>query len=263
MSFPSDVTLPATAKYIAFVDEKKSYNPNYDIIWSFQYAISGQTSGIFQKECAFATFLTVSTPQISGIPGQYLGYSGNIPLSAYLLDENGDYILTENNQRLLLEGNDGTDGFLGMCIAFDTSGLFALSSNTRSGVGLSNIKRNSLIIRDINDNITLYEELSNINPAFTILSSSKLYKTMRFKYTNTDKLTIDFKADGSNEFKELTSVKVNFNPDSIEYLRPGFSYSSPVSSPSTARVAKLYLKNFHVQGTENATTVETVPFNPL
>ena len=163
MSFPSDVTLPATAKYIAFVDEKKSYNPNYDIIWSFQYAITGQTSGIFRKECAFATFLTVSTPQISAIPGQYLGYSGNIPLSAYLLDENGDYILTEDNQRMVLEGNYN-DGLFGMCIAFDTSGLFALSSNTRPGVGLSNIKRNSLIIRDINDNITLYEELSNINP---------------------------------------------------------------------------------------------------
>ena len=263
MSFPSDVTLPATAKYIAFVDEKKSYNPNYDIIWSFQYAITGGNTALTQKECAFATFLTVSTPQISAIPGQYLGYSGNMPLSAYLLDENGDYILTEDNQRMVLEGNGEQDGFIGMCIAFDTSGLFALSSNARSGVGLGGIKRNSLIIRDINDNITLYEELSNINPSFTILSSSKLYKTMRFKYTNTDKLTIDFKVDGSNEFKELTSVKVNFNPDSIEFLRPGFSYSSPVSSSTTLRVAKLYLKNFHVQGTENATTVETVPFNPL
>ena len=92
MSFPSDVTLPATAKYIAFVDEKKSYNPNYDIIWSFQYAITGGNTALTQKECAFATFLTVSTPQISAIPGQYLGYSGNMPLSAYLLDENGDYI---------------------------------------------------------------------------------------------------------------------------------------------------------------------------
>lgn len=262
MSFPPDVTLPATAKYIAFVDEKKSYNPNYDIIWSFQYAITGQTSGIFQKECAFATFLTVSTPQVSAIPGHYLGYSGNIPLSAYLLDENGDYILTEDNQRMVLEGNYN-DGLFGMCIAFDTSGLFALSSNSRPGVGLGSVKRNSLIIRDINDNITLYEELSNINPAFTILSSSKLYKTMRFKYTNTDKLTIDFKIDGDTEFTELTSVKVNFDPDSIEFLRPGFSYSSPISSLFTSRVAKLYLKNFHIQGTENVTTVETVPFNFL
>lgn len=260
MSFPPDVTLPASAKYIAFVDEKKSYNPNYDIIWSFQYAITGLDTGFQRKECAFATFLTVSTPQISAIPGQYLGYSGT---ATYLSDESGDYILTENNERIPLEGDDKIEGFFGMCIAFDTSGLFALSSNSRPGVGLESIKRNSLIIRDINDNITLYEELSNINPIFTILSNSKVYKTMRFKYTNTDKLTIDFKTDGDTEYTELTSIKVNFDPDSINFLRPGFSYSSPVSSPSTLRVAKLYLKNFHVQGTENATTVETVPFNLL
>lgn len=260
MSFPSDVTLPANAKYIAFVDEKKSYNPNYDIIWSFQYAISGQTSGLYRKECAFATFLTVSTLQISAIPGHYLGYSGNVPLSAFLLDENGDYILSEDNERIILEGNSENDGLIGLCIAFDTTGLFALSSSSRPGVGLSNIKRNSLIIRDINDNITLYEELSNIDPAFTILSSNKVYKTLRFKYTNTDKLTIDYKIDGSNTFVELTSVNINSNSDSISHFRPGFSYCSPVSSPTSIRIANLYLKNFHVQGTENLTTVETIPF---
>lgn len=259
MSFPSDVTLPANAKYIAFVDEKKSYNPNYDIIWSFQYAISGSSTGIFQKQCAFATFLTINSP-ISPIPGHYLGYSGNTPLSAFLLDENGDYILSEDNERIILEGNSENDGLIGLCIAFDTSGLFALSSSTRPGVGLSNIKRNSLIIRDINNNITLYEELSNIDPAFTILSSNKVYKTLRFKYTNTDKLTIDYKIDGSNTFVELTSVNINSNSDSISHFCPGFSYCSPVSSLASIRTANLYLKNFHVQGTENLTTVETIPF---
>jgi hypothetical protein len=255
MSFPSDVTLPANAKYIAFVDEKKSYNSNYDIIWSFQYAISGSIT----RECAFATFLTINST-ISAIPGHYLGYSGNVPLSAFLLDENGNYILSEDNNRIILEGNRETDGLVGLCIAFDTTGLFALSSLYRPGVGISNIKRNSLIIRDINNNITLYEELSNIDPAFTILSSSKAYKTLRFKYTNTDKLTIDYKIDGSNTFVELTSVNINSNPDSISYLRPGFSYCSPVSSLSSSKIANLYLKNFHVQGTENLTTVETIPF---
>jgi hypothetical protein len=260
MSFPSDVTLPTNAKYIAFVGEKKSYNPNYDVIWSFQYAISGDNTGVSQKECAFATFLTISTPQLSAIPGHYLGYSGNVPLSAFLLDENGDYILSEDNNRIILEGNSETDGFIGLCIAFDTSGLFALSSSSRPGVGLNNIKRNSLIIRDINDNITLYEELSNIDPAFAILSSDKVYKTLRFKYTNTDKLTIDYKIDGSNTFVELTSVNINSNPDSISHFRPGFSYCSPVSSLLSTRIANLYLKNFHVQGTENLTTVETLPF---
>jgi hypothetical protein len=254
MSFPSDVKLPANAKYIAFVDEKKNYNPNYDIIWSFQYAISG-------NEAAFATFLTSTKPSLSSIPGHYLGYSGTVPLSGFLLDEDGNYILTENYERIILEGNGESDSILGICIAFDTTGLFALSSNTRSGVGLGSIKRNSLIIRDFNDNVTYYNELSNINPEFKILSSGKSYKTMRFKYTNTDKITIDFKPDGSTEFIELTSININFNPDSADIFRPGFSYSSPISSLSAPSV--LFLKNFHTQGTENATTVETVEFNRM
>jgi hypothetical protein len=33
-----------------------------------------------------------------------------------------------------------------------------------------------------------------------------------------------------------------------------------VSSLSSSKIANLYLKNFHVQGTENLTTVETIPF---
>ena len=262
MSFPPDVKLPPIAKNIAFVDEKKSYNPNYDIIWSFQYAISGETTGIFRKECAFATFLTVSTPQVSAIPGHYLGYSGNTPLSAYLLDENGDYILSEDNQRITLEG-DYNEGLFGICVAFDTTGLFALSSNSRPGVGLGSIKRNSIIIRDINDNITLYEELSNINTAFTILSSHKLYKTMRFKYTNANILSIDFKIEGDTEFRKLTSVKVDLNTETLPFFRPGFSFCTPISTTSSLRAATLYLKNFHVQGTEKVTTIETVPFNRL
>lgn len=254
MSFPPDVLLPSNARYVAFVDEKKNYNPNYDIIWSFQYAISGNEGG-------FATFLTSTKPALSSIPGHYLGYSGTVPLSGFLLDENGNYVLTDDYERIILEGNNQNDSILGLCIAFDSTGLFALSSNTRSGVGLSNIKRNSLIVRDYNDNVTYYNELSNINSQFKILSSGKSYKTMRFKYTNTDKLTIEFKLDGSTVFTELTSININFDPNSSSILRPGFSYSSPISSLNAPGV--LFLKNFHTQGTENQTTVETVQFNRM
>lgn len=256
MSFPSDVVLPANAKYIAFVDEKKNYNPNYDIIWSFQYAITGSAIG----ECAFATFLTATHPDSSPIPGQYLGYSGNVPLSAYLLTEDGEYMLTEDSDKIILEGNGETDGLLGVCIAFDTTGLFALSSNSRPGVSRNNIKRNSLIIRDVNDNLTFYEELSNIDSYFSILSNVKSYKTLRFKYTNTDSLTVDYKKSDSTEFKELTSIKLNSDLTNLNYLKPGFSFSSPVSSNISGSVCSLYLKNFHIQGTEKPPTTEIVNF---
>lgn len=223
MSFPSDVRLPSNAKYVAFVDDKKEFNPNYDIIWSFQYAITGTEAG-------FSTFLTSKTPDLTAIPGHYLGYSGNMQTG-------------------------------GICIAFDTTGLFALSSSTRKGVGLNSIKRNSIIIRDNNDNITLYESLSNLNSTFFITASSKSYKTMRFRYTNTNKIGIDFKLDNSSAYTELTSITLESNPENLSDLVPGFAFSSPVSSLNTP--GGLFLKNFHTQGTDSTETIEIVPFNRI
>jgi hypothetical protein len=223
MSFPPDVRLPSNAKYVSFVDNKKQFNPNYDIIWSFQYAITGTEAG-------FCAFLTSKTPASTAVPGHYLGYSGDMQTG-------------------------------GICIAFDTTGLFALSSNTRKGVGLSSIKRNSIIVRDNNDNITLYESLSNLNSTFFITSSSKSYKTMRFRYTSTNKLGIDFKFEGDTNYTELTSVMINSNPENLSHLIPGFSFSSPVSSLNNP--GTLMLKNFHTQGTNSNETVEILPFNRI
>lgn len=256
MAFPSDIKLPADAKYIGFIDYKKKYNPNYDIVWSFQYAISGNAG-----EAGFCTFLTSNplSSMTSAIPGHYLGYSGSIPMSAYIVTESGDFILTEDYQKLILEGAGGIEMPNGVCIAFDSTGLFALSSSTRSGVPLSKIKKNSLIVRDSNDNIVLYGELSSLSPDFSILSSSKSYKIIRCKYTDTDKLSIDYKYPSETEFKTLTSIRLNIIPENFRCMSVGFSYSSPVSSllqPST-----LFLKNFHIQGSESSTLTETLSFN--
>lgn len=222
MSFPTDVLLPANAKYVAFIDNKKQFNPNYDIIWSFQYAITGTEAG-------FCTFLTSKTPDLSAA-GHYLGYVGNMQTG-------------------------------GLCIAFDTTGLFALSSDIRKGVGLNSIKRNSVIIRDNDDNITLYETLSDLTSSFSITSPSKIFKTLRFKYTNTNKITIDFKSNNNSEYSELTSVNINSNVEMLDYLVPGFAFSSPISSLNTP--GSLFLKNFHTQGTDSDETVEILPFNRI
>jgi len=258
MPFPADITLPASAKYFSFVDYKKYYNPDYDITWSFQYAISGNNN-----QAAFCTFLT-STPLsslIGALPGQYLGYSGSVPFSAYLLTESGDFLLTEDYTKIILEGNAGIATPNGFCIAFDTTGLFALSSAARQGVGINSIKPNSLILRDPADRVTYYEELSNIDSRFSILSSVKEYKTMRFRYANADVLHIDYKLENDSTFTTLTSLRLPTDPDNFPYLHAGFSYCSPISS--TAGPAKLFLKNFHIQGTEQPTITETIPFNKL
>jgi len=223
MSFPPDVRLPSNAKYVSFIDDKKQFNPNYDIIWSFQYAITGTEAG-------FCTFLTSKTPDLTAIPGHYLGYSGNMQTG-------------------------------GLCIAFDTTGLFALSSSSRKGVGLGSIKRNSIIIRDNNDNITFYDTLSNLTSAFSITSPSKSYKTLRFKYTNTNKIGIDFKLDENSPYTELISVDIESNPDLLTYLVPGFSFCSPISS--LINPGSLYLKNFHTQGSDSIETIEISPFTRI
>jgi hypothetical protein len=254
MSFPADIMLPANAKYFAFVDNNNEYNPSYDITWSFQYALTGTEAG-------FCTFLTSKTQSTSAVPGQYLGYSGNLPASAFLVTESGDFIITEDYNRIVLEGNNGNDTVGDLCIAFDTTGLFALSSANRGGVGLSQIKRNSIIIREGTDNVLYNVALSSLNSTFSILSSVKTYKTLRFRYANTDTISIDFKYDADSSYQTLTSVYIGDYLTQKVGLKAGFTFCSPISSlnsPST-----LFFKNFHVQGTAQDATTEIVPFTKI
>lgn len=254
MSFPSDILLPSNAKYFAFVDNNNEYNPSYDITWSFQYALTGSEAG-------FCTFLTSKTQSSSAIPGQYLGYSGSLPASAFLVTESNEYLLTEDNSKIILEGNTGNEIVGDICIAFDTTGLFALSSTTRGGVGLSQIKPNSLILRDDSDNLLYNIELSSMNSQFSILSSPKSYKTLRFRYANTDTVSIDFKYDTDSSYQTLTSLYIGNYLTTKNNLKAGFTFCSPISSlnsPST-----LFLKNFHVQGTVQDTITEIVPFSKI
>jgi hypothetical protein len=254
MSFPADITLPANAKYFAFVDNNNQYNPSYDITWSFQYALTGTEAG-------FCTFLTSQTQSTSALPGQYLGYSCSLPASAFLATESGEFILTEDYNRIVLEGNVGTDTVGDICIAFDTTGLFALSSSTRGGVNLNQIKRNSIIIREGSDNIIFYETLSSLNSSFSILSSAKSYKTLRFRYANTDTISIDFKYNTDSSYRTLTSVYIGNYLTYKNGLKAGFTFCSPISSLNTP--STLFFKNFHVQGTAQEETVEIIPFTKM
>ena len=95
MSFPPDIALPANAKYFAFADQKYNFNPDWDVNWSFEYALSG----ISTNQHAICTFLSTADT-LSGFPGQYMGYNGTIRLSSYILTENDQILLTENGKRL-------------------------------------------------------------------------------------------------------------------------------------------------------------------
>lgn len=220
MPYPTDILLPSVYKSFGIVDTNYEFNQNYDIVWSFTYKLSGFEHGI-------CTYLT-STGPLTSFPGQYLSYSGNI-----------DY------------DNNGV-----LAIAFDSTGLFALSSTTRPGVGLGSIKPNSLVVRDGNDNVVLYETLSNISPSFSLEDDD--FKNIRVIYgRHGNFLSIDYKNEYDNVYLPLTSIEVDLNTDGYGDLSVGFSFNSPISSASETP-SILHLKRIHVQGIVEDETYEYV-----
>lgn len=279
MSFPSDVLLPVDAKYLGVVDTKQRFNSEYDIIWSFECSISSC------PQAGFVTYLTSSVP-ISVAPGHYLGYRDggaegggkvSLPISftpEYLLAEDGSRLLTEDGYYILL--NDNPYDYMDIVsVAFDTTGLYALSTDNRDGVGLDGIIENSLIIRDQYNSLILNAPISAMSSDLEIvdsnLSAIPEYKIYRFKYTNRNKISIEYKRTIDPD--SLTSINSGFTPlTSVDlgntqamltpHTFPGFSFSSPVSS-SSAAPGTLKLKNFHVQGFVGDTETEITTFARL
>lgn len=250
--YPPDVSLPLDAKYFGFIDHKKSYNPHWDITWSFTFNLSGTNHAI-------CTFLTDNPNLSSGIPGQYLGFQGSYN---YLRDEYGNILLTEGGDRIFSESSALTgyeiSGVIG--IAFDSTGYFALSNDNNPGIGLGSVKPDSLIIRDGSSNLILNESLSSLDSDFTLVSETP--QTIRIRWANGGgKLSVDYKTELTT-YKNLKTLSLShFNPNNYDSLYPGFVFCSPLSgssSPSTLR-----FKNFHTQGNLNDPTYEVSSFEPI
>lgn len=254
-SFPSDVLLPATAKYYSFVDTTKAYNPQYDITWSFDFALSATN---LATQYAFSTFLSPTPSLLSSVPGHYIGVPGEI---IYLLTETGDYLLTESGERLIYSTN--LSGAI-VSIALDSTGLFALSSSAlydRPGVARDKIYNNALVVRDNNQNVIFNQPLSGFTSMHS-LCSSKSYQTIRVRYANAGrKLSIDYRPTSSTTYSVLTSFRLP-TAASVDRAYVGFAYTTPVSS-TASRVADLYIKNFHIEGNTSATTYEALTSQPL
>jgi hypothetical protein len=225
MSLPSDIVLPLNYKGFGMIDSKYTYNPNYDIVWSVQYLLSSTDPNSQHGICTFLT--TQGT--ISTFPGHYMGIIGP------------DY-------------NDVV-----LAIAFDSTGFFGLSNNYTTGLPLSEIRNNSLIIRDSNG-VIYNNELSAIDSSFMLANSA--YQTLRFIFCNSGrKLLIDYKSDSI--YKNLLSIPLSSSwIDDNSILYPGISLCSPISSTSITP-STFYIKNFHTQGNTSAPTYETIEFIPL
>jgi hypothetical protein len=226
MAYPNDIVLPGDAKKYGFIDSKYSYNPHWDIAWSFTFALTGSEHG-------FATFLSPDTTVSSAKGGQYLGYYDN---------------------------SDSANGVL--AIAFDSTGMFALPIGGNPGVSDPNVKKNSIIIRDSDNNVIFNEALSSLSPSFILSNPVKTFQTLRFRFSNAGrKLSIDFKTD-TTEYTTLTSISLSFDVNTYPDLYPGFTFCSPISSASIIP-STFYLKNFHTQGNIIDPTYETIPYTPL
>lgn len=241
----SEILLPASARYYYIVNKNYSYNSNHDIIWSFQYSISGFNEG--NSQLGYTTFLTTLSSTTSNISaGQYL-----------CTKQSG-----ASNSTVVLSSNSVTtvNPFNLITIAFDSTGLFALSSTTRPG--LVSVQPNTLVVRGFNSQILCILPLSSTS--FTIAPTSA--QTIRCIYSNgAQTLEIAYRDANTTIYTTLTTVSLPYrfiNTANIDSVSCGISYCSPISSSSLSS-CKMLLHNMHIEGVRGNTSVETISVSPL
>lgn len=242
----SEILLPLSAKSYYIVNTNYRYNPNYDILWSFKYSISGYNPQ--SSQVGYTTFLTTLTSTtVSAVSGgHYLCTKASEP-------SNTITILSANQLINVSPLNIIT-------IAFDTTGMFALSSVTRNGL-LSPVS-NTLIIRDISNRVVCVLPLSSTS--FSIATSSS--QIIRCIYSNgAQTVEVAHKPDNSTAYSILTTINLPYrivNPTNLDTVCAGISYCSPISSLSSIPCSML-IENIHIEGVNGNTAVNTLSFNSL
>jgi hypothetical protein len=226
-----------------------SYSCMYDIVWSFDYAISGNSN----TEAGFTVFLMADGNGLTGgNTGIDLGYSG----------------LSSTNLPYSIKA--GVSGAI-LAVGFDTTGLFAASafsgSYVRDGVSPTNINKNSVVMRggapyyrysDYNYNVPL----SSLNSSFSIVESGAIFKTIRArlgKVGNT--LYIDYRNNPTEDFKPIFQKDITLGIPVSSYVYVGISFATPISSSSLQSIGNIYLKNFSVEGSINPNMSSTTISN--
>lgn len=233
MQYP---TLSA-AKAINFA-AKTPFSPYYDIVWSFDYAISGNAN----TEAGFTIFLARGdTPLNGGSGGIDLGYSG---LSSIFIKQS--YI-----ERGIVGGAIG--------VGFDTTGLFAASAvnstyKVRDGINSLKAIKNSVTIRGLSPSYSYSQysynqPLSSLNNTFNIVASGEIYKTVRARLGNIGRtLYIDYRNDPSEEFQPILEKDIDIVVDPNTKYYPGISFVTPISSISRNAIGNIFVKNIHTEG---------------
>jgi hypothetical protein len=211
-------------KVYGFLDTKYSYNPHWDIAWSFSFALSGTEHG-------FTSFLSDKTTITSCNGGESLGYYDN---------------------------SDNPNGVL--VVAFDSTGRFALPIGLNPGVSIGEVKPNALIIRDYNNDVVFNQSLSSLAGNMLLTYPEKTFQTIRVRYTNAGRqVSVDYRV-GTSNYINLTSISLSSIP-LTGTLRPGFTFCSPINNVIDPSI--MYVKDFHAQGTTSSPTYETISYVPL
>lgn len=190
------------AKLINFIYSDDSFNVNYDLTWSFKFALCG--ASLVDSQAGFTTFLSTSPTVTGGGDYNNLGYTGSPPLSGGLLS-----------------------------IGFDTYGVFALSSASFDGVSDLNIAKNSLIIRGPSPTCSLLYNipLNTLSTEFTLLSTTINFCWLRFRLGDVcSRIYIDYRYGDSSNYTQLTSLPVSLNFSISTEAYVGISYTSPVTA---------------------------------
>lgn len=229
----------SSAKAINFCSTTP-FSPFYDIVWSFDYAISGNQN----TEAGITVFLSAE-PVLSdggGSGGIDLGYSG---LSSSNLQNS--YI-----QPGILRAAIG--------VGFDTTGLFAVSAISngviiRDGINISDVIKNSIAIRGLAPRYSYYQyafnqPLTSLNSTFSIVESADIYKTLRARLGNIGRtLYIDYRNNPEEEFQLILQKDINILVEQNLSYYAGISFVTPISSISPNSIGNIFVKNIHTEGT--------------
>lgn len=216
-----------------------SYSWLYDIVWSFDYAISGNSN----TEAGFTVFLMSEIGGlVGGSAGIDLGYSGlsstNLPYSV----------------------KPGISGAI-LAVGFDTTGLFAASafdgSYIRDGVSSSNIRKNSVVMRGGSPNYRYSDysynvPLTSLNSTFSIVESAAIFKTVRARLGNVGStLFIDYRNNPQEDFQPIFKKDITLSVPVSSFVKVGISFATPLCSNNVNSIGTIYLKNFSIEGTSN------------
>ena len=229
------------------IASKYAFSPYFDIVWSFEYAISGNKN----TEAGFTLFITSDVPVLSGgDKGSSLGYSG---LSSY-------------NTSLSTVNIGIRDALVG--VGLDTLGIFPVDTRIDltkilDGINIGERIKNSISIRggypDYSYNTYSFNQpISNTDTTFKIVEEGIKFKTVRARLGNIGRtLYIDYRESADDDFKSIFEHAVNLTFDQTTKFKVGASFATPTYTDTLSCMGNIYVKNFHTEGKLEAGTVGT------